>query len=257
MAEPLLDYSGKVVLITGASAGIGRATAFVFARQGAWICIGDIDADAADTTAQINGDGGEALFVHTDVSQAASVEALVRTTVDTFGGLHCAFNNAGIPPPFIPLADTEDAEFDHVIAVDLRGVFLCMKHEIRHMLKAGGGAIVNTASVAGVAANPGMSPYVAAKHGVIGLSKGAALDYARQGIRVNALAPGLVETPMTEAWLKDPAGRAGLTAGIPVGRVAQPEEIAGMVLFLCSPLASFITGQVFLVDGGQAALLNG
>ena len=253
MADQLLDFAGKVVLVTGGSTGIGRATSLAFARQGATVVIGDIDERSAETVELIEQAGGTGLFVRTDVSVASEVEGLVKTAVDSFGGMHAAFNNAGVLPPTAPLAEMDEAEWDKVIAVDLKGVFLSLKYEIAHMLTAGGGAIVNTASVAGVIADPGMAPYVAAKHGVVGLTRAAAIDYAKHGIRVNALAPGLVETPMTKRWLEDPAMREAVLAGSQMGRAAQPEEIAGMVLFLASPLASFATGGVYVVDAGQTA----
>ena len=253
MADQLLDFTEKVVLVTGGSAGIGRATSLAFARQGATVVIGDVDERSAETVGLIEQAGGTGLFVRTDVSVASQVEALVKTAVESFGGLHIAFNNAGVLPPTAPLAEMTEAEWDKVIAVDLKGVFLSLKYEIAHMLTNGGGAIVNTASVAGVIADPGMAPYVAAKHGVVGLTRAAALDYAKHGIRVNALAPGLVETAMTKRWLEDPAMREAVLAGPQMGRAAQPEEIAGMVLFLASPLASFATGGVYVVDAGQTA----
>ena len=251
--EQLIDFTGKVALVTGGSTGIGRATALAFARQGAAVSIGDINDEAAMTVEQIKSAGGRATFVKTDVTQASEVERLVAVTVETFGGMHCAFNNAGALPPTQALADVDEATFDKIIAVDLKAVFLCLKYEIRQMLKAEGGAIVNTASVAGVIADPALSAYAAAKHGVIGLTRAAALDYAQQGIRVNALAPGLVETPMTQRWLADPEIRGRLLLNSPIGRAARPEEMVGMTLFLCSPMASFMTGGVYLVDGGQTA----
>jgi NAD(P)-dependent dehydrogenase (short-subunit alcohol dehydrogenase family) len=253
MADQLLDFTEKVVLVTGGSTGIGRATSLAFARQGATVVIGDVDERSADTIGLIEAAGGTGLFVRTDVSVAGQVEALVNTAVESFGGLHVAFNNAGVLPTTAPLAEMDEVEWDKVIAVDLKGVFLSLKYEIAYMLTAGGGAIVNTASVAGVIADPGMAPYVAAKHGVVGLTRAAAVDYAKHGIRVNALAPGLVETPMTKRWLEDPAMREAVLAGSQMGRAAQPEEIAGMVLFLASPLASFATGGVYVVDAGQTA----
>jgi NAD(P)-dependent dehydrogenase (short-subunit alcohol dehydrogenase family) len=247
------DFSGKVVLVTGGTRGIGRATAELFAQSGAKVVISDIDPAGSEAVEAIKRNGGEAIFVRTDVSDESDVKNLIATTVKTYGGLHCAFNNAGVLPPTKPLAEVDDATFDNVLAVDLKGVFLSMKYEIRQMLHAGGGAIVNNASIAGLIAEAGISAYAAAKHGVIGLSKAAALEYASKGIRINALAPGLVETAMTKAWFDDPAMGSYFMANSPIGRFAQPEEIAGMVLFLCSDFASFAVGQTFAIDGGYTA----
>jgi NAD(P)-dependent dehydrogenase (short-subunit alcohol dehydrogenase family) len=244
------DFSGKVALVTGGSRGIGRATAQLFARSGAKVVIGDVDSAGIETVEAIKRDGGDAVFVKTDVRNESAVKHLIVTAVQTYGGLHCAFNNAGVLPPTASLAETNESTFEEVMAVDLKGVFLCMKHEIQQMLQNGGGAIVNNASIAGIIAESGISAYVAAKHGVIGLTKAAAMEYASHGIRINALAPGLVETAMTKAWFDDPNIRRYFLANAPLGRVAQPEEMAGMVLFLCSDFASFAVGQTFVIDGG-------
>jgi len=248
--KPSFNFSGKVALVTGGGRGIGGATAQLFAQSGAKVVVGDIDPAGSETVESIRQKGGEALFVKTDVRNESEVKNLIAAAVATFGGLHCAFNNAGVLPPTVMLAEMDESIFDKTLAVDLKGMFLCMKHEIRHMLQNGGGAIVNTASIAGMIAEPGISAYIAAKHGVIGLSKAAAVEYANQGIRINALAPGLVNTAMTKAWFDDPNMRAYFTANTPLGRVSQPDEIAPMVLFLCSELASFAVGQAFVLDGG-------
>src|SRR6476646_5424424 len=247
------DFAGKVALVTGGGNGIGRATAILFARYGARVVIGDVDPAGQGTVEIIEKHGGQGLFVQTDVGDTKDVEHLVATAVKHYGGLHCAFNNAGVLPPTALLADLDEPMFDKVLSVDLKGVFLSMKYEIRHMLQAGGGAIVNNASIAGMIADPGISAYVAAKHGVIGLSKVAALEYASQGIRINALAPGLVDTAMTKEWFDDPNIRNHFLANTPIRRFAQPEEMAGMVLFLCSDFASFAVGQTFVIDGGYTA----
>ena len=212
--------------------------------------IGDIDPAGSQTVEEIKRSSGEAVFVKTDVRSEGDVKNLIATAVNTYGGLHCAFNNAGVLPPTVTVAEMDESTFDKTLAVDLKGVFLCMKHEIAQMLRSGGGAIVNNASIAGMIAEPGISAYVAAKHGVIGLSKAAAVEYANQGIRINTLAPGLVTTAMTKAWFDDPNMRAHFIANTPIGRVSQPAEIAGMVLFLCSDFASFTVGQTFVIDGG-------
>jgi NAD(P)-dependent dehydrogenase (short-subunit alcohol dehydrogenase family) len=248
-----MNFSGKVALVTGGSSGIGRATAIMFARHGAKVVIGDINPAGQETVAAIQVEKGEATFVETDVRDANQVENLVATAVKTYGELHCAFNNAGVLPAMTMLADTDEAHFDHTFDVDVKGVFLCMKYEIQQMLQTGGGAIVNTASIAGLIAERGISAYVAAKHAVIGLTKAAALEYASQGIRINALAPGLVQTPMTKDWYDDLQMRQFFIANTPLGRFAQPEEIANMVLFACSDRASFAVGQTFTVDGGYTA----
>ena len=247
------NFANKVAIVTGGSTGIGRATALLFARHGAKVVIGDVNLEGRETVAMIEQEGGTALFVETDVRKAEQVENLVVVAVETYGGLHFAFNNAGILPAGVLLADVEEGAFDQVIAVDLKGVFLSMKYEIQCMLGAGGGAIVNNASIAGTIAEPGVSPYVAAKHAVIGLSKAAALEYASQGIRINVLAPGLVETAMTKTWFDDPSLRTHFLTNTPMGRFAQPEEMAHMVMFLCSDAASFAAGQVFVMDGGYTA----
>ncbi len=246
------DFSKKTVLVTGGGSGIGRATALAFARcHAAVVVCGRSDAGAETVRTIVDG-GGEALFVRTDVTQPEQVEAAVERAVERYGRLHFAFNNAGVLPQPVPLAELHPQGFRETLESDLVSVFTCLKFEIAHMLRAGGGAIVNNASLGGVIAAPALSPYIAAKHGVIGLTKAAAIDYAGAGIRVNAIAPGLVSTPMTEPWLQDAHMREVVVNAIPLRRPAEPHEIGELVLFLCSEGASFITGHTYMMDGGQS-----
>jgi NAD(P)-dependent dehydrogenase (short-subunit alcohol dehydrogenase family) len=248
-----MRFEAKTVLITGGATGIGRATALAFALEGAAVMIGDVDDRAAETVSLIEAAGGKAAFKSADVSDAQAMTELVRDTVARFGGMHMAFNNAGVLPPPLPFHEVPPSDLDHILNVDLKGVYFAMQAQVRHFLEHGGGAIVNTASVAGIVADPHMSAYVAAKHAVVGLTKAVAIEYAQQGIRVNAIGPGFVATPMTQAWLESDEFKAAFFAQNISGRAAQPEEIAGTVLHLCSDAASFINGALFVIDGGQTA----
>ncbi len=246
---------GKAALVTGASSGIGRATALVFAREGAKVVVADVVvAGGEETVRLIKTVGGEAIFVKADVSKAAEVEAMVNTAVAAYGRLDCAHNNAGIEGAMSTTTDYAEEDWDRVIRINLKGVWLCMKSEIAQMLKQGGGAVVNTASGAGLVGLANMSAYVASKHGVIGLTKTAALEYAKAGIRVNAVCPGVIQTPMVARVTgRQPQLAEALVAAEPVGRVGQPEEIAEAVVWLCSEAASFVTGHAMAVDGGYVA----
>jgi NAD(P)-dependent dehydrogenase (short-subunit alcohol dehydrogenase family) len=248
-----MRFKGKTVLITGGATGIGRATAIAFAREGAAVMIGDVDDRAGETVNMIEAAGGRAAFKTADVTNADAMTGLVRDCIAHFGRMDMAFNNAGVLPPPTPFHEVLASDLDQTINVDLKGVFFAMQAEIRHFLTVGGGAIVNTASVAGIVADPAMSPYVAAKHAVVGLTKAVAIEYAQMGIRVNAIGPGFVATPMTQAWLDSDEFKKAFFAQNISGRAAQPEEIAGTVLHLCSDAASFINGALFIIDGGQTA----
>jgi len=254
------QLGGKVALVTGGASGIGRATALTFAREGAKLIIADMHEDGGQQTVHmITEQGGAATFVQVDVTQATAVEALISEAVTTYGRLDCAHNNAGISGTGIAgahralTADYPDERWHQVIAINLTGVWLCMKYEIAQMLKQGGGTIVNTASAAGLVGLPYASAYVASKHGVVGLTKTAALEYAKQGIRVNCICPGYIQTPMTAQGMSDPERRALMIASEPVGRVGNPEEVAEAVVWLCSDAASFVTGHTMTVDGGYVA----
>lgn len=248
--------SDQVALVTGAANGIGRATAQAFAQQGVKVVVSDVDAKGGEGTVElIRAAGGEATFIRCDVTRDAEVKALVEGTVAAYGRLDYAFNNAGIEIEKGKLADGEESEFDAIMGVNVKGVWLCMKHQIPVMLEQGGGAIVNTASVAGLGAAPKMSIYAASKHAVIGLTKSAAIEYAKKKIRVNAVCPAVIDTDMfRRAYEADPKKAEFAAAMHPVGRVGRVEEIASAVLYLCSDHAGFTTGIALPVDGGATAI---
>ena len=252
MAELMQD---KVALVTGASSGIGRATALVFAREGAKVVVADLNVVGGQETVQlVKAAGGEAVFVETDVAQAASVEAMVQTALDTYGRLDCAHNNAGVEGVLSRTAEQTEQDWEPVIRINLKGVWLCMKYELPHMVQQGSGAIVNTASGAGLIGVKRMAAYVASKHGVIGLTKTAALEYAKSGVRVNAVCPGVIQTAMVgRVSGRRPDVLEKMIAAEPIGRSGQPEEIAESVVWLCSDAASFVTGHAMAVDGGAVA----
>ena len=243
-------FNEKVVIITGAATGIGRATAIAFARQGANIVIAD-NHNADETLALIEDEGVIATYIKCNVQNENEVKALVEQTIEQYGRLDIAVNNAGIEGVQSLLQDTNTDNWEKTINTNLKGVFLCMKYELPEMLKNGHGAIVNIASIAGLVAFPNMAAYVASKYGVIGLTKTAALENAKTGIRINAVCPGVIKTPMVDRSLGgNPEAEQAYTSAIPMGRMGRPEEIADFILYLCSDAASYITGQAMAADGG-------
>ena len=243
------QFSGKVALVTGGSSGMGRATAIAYAKEGIKVVVADRNVQGGEETVSlIKANGGEAIFIQCDVSKEDQVENLVKKTIEAYGRVDYAFNNAGIPAQQIEFVDFDAETYDKISDVDLKGYWLCMKYEISQMLSQGGGVIVNTASVVGIRGGRRGAPYVAFKHGVVGLSKSAALEYALQNIRVNCVCPGEIDTAMNPLADAPP----GAVEAVPMHRFGTPEDIAPAVLFLCCDGASYITGQNLVVDGGQS-----
>ncbi|HAJ36955.1 MAG TPA: oxidoreductase [Chloroflexi bacterium] len=250
-----LSFENQVALVTGAGSGMGLATAKAFAEAGAAVVLADIHEEAVRAAAQeLAASGHQTLAIRCDVADEAEVAAMIDQTVSTFGRLDAAFNNAGIMTPAVETADASGDDFERLIAINLRGVWNCMKYELRQMRKQGSGAIVNNSSIGGLIGIPGRAIYHATKHGVIGLTKSAALEYASQGIRINAVCPGTIETPMVaEMMVKESIRREDFLRDLPIGRLGRPEEIAAAVLWLCSSGASFVIGHALVVDGGYTA----
>jgi NAD(P)-dependent dehydrogenase (short-subunit alcohol dehydrogenase family) len=250
------NFDGKVVLVTGGGGGIGRASALAFAKAGARVAVVDRDVAAGtETTRLVETTGAQALFIQTDVTQATQVEAMVAQVVAHFGRLDCAFNNAGIEEEHMRLADCAEDTFDRIMAVNVKGVWLCLKYELAQMLKQGGGAIVNTASVAGLVGAPKMAAYSASKHAVLGLTKSAAVEYGRKNIRVNAVCPGVIRTAMFDRAVQaDPKVGPAVAQLHPIGRIGEADEVAAVVLWLSSDAASFVTGHAHTVDGGMTSV---
>ena len=249
------DYAGRTVLITGGAGGIGSATAFAFARAGANVVVADISTSGAAIAEQIVAAGGVASFVRCDVTQVVEVTALIEHCVKTYGALDFAFNNAGIEEEHARLADSDEALFDRMIAINVKGVWACMRAQLRVMQAQGHGVIINTASVAGLVGAPKHAIYGASKHAVIGLTKSAAAEYGRAGIRINAICPGVIRTAMFERVVQQGlADEQGIRRLHPIGRIGEVEEIAGTVLWMCSEQAGFMTGHALAVDGGYTAV---